>query len=419
MEEQAIPRITKIWAKNFRSIENLELELSPFTVLVGPNGSGKSNIADILVFISDSLRDGLDSALAARGRTALRREQGDVTVGVGIDLPESLFEYEFSIRFIGTGDHRVRNETLAVTPKEGNNDRIALEFRNGQLTKPSVSKVLRQGPNFLAPLNLTRDSEFFKAPAADLALSSPLLTFWSFLVMGPEVASKLGGTFAVGKELLSAIRRYHIFPNALRGPQRPSSVYTLNEDAGNLGSVLEDMIKKRGEDFEELLSALGYVIPGINNIEVKSVGGHLYLQFTHKQDKPSAKDLVLEAFQESDGTLRLLGLLVALYHQVPGQVPGLKVIEEPELTIHPGALPYVAELMEEVARVRMPLFVTTHSPDFLDLVPVDAIRAVEMSDGGTIAGPIAEHQRNAVTKKLFTPGEIHSMEGLQLTRKFV
>ena len=86
MEEPAIPRITKIWAKNFRSIENLELELSPFTVLVGPNGSGKSNIADILVFISDSLRDGLDSALASRGRTALRREQGDVTVGVGIDF---------------------------------------------------------------------------------------------------------------------------------------------------------------------------------------------------------------------------------------------------------------------------------------------------------------------------------------------
>ena len=415
MEEPAIPRITKIWAKNFRSIENLELELSPFTVLVGPNGSGKSNIADILVFISDSLRDGLDSALASRGRTALRREQGDVTVGVGIDFPESLFEYEFSIRFIRAGDHRVRNETVAVTPKEDNNDRIALELRNGQLTKHSVSKVLRQRPNFPAPLQLAMDSESFKAPAADLALSSPSLLFWSFLAMGPEVAQKFTGTLVVGKELLSAIRRYHIFPNALRGPQRPSSVYTLNEDAGNLGSVLEDMIKKRGGDFEELLSALGYLIPGVKNIEVKSAGGHLYLQFTHKQDKPSGKDLVLEAFQESDGTLRLLGLLVALYQQVPG----LKVIEEPELTVHPGALPYVAELMEEVARLRMPLFVTTHSPDFLDLVPVDAIRAVEMSDGGTIAGPIAEHQRNAVTKNLFTPGEIHSMEGLQLTRKFV
>ena len=124
--------------------------------------------------------------------------------------------------------------------------------------------------------------------------------------------------------------------------------------------------------------------------------------------------MVLEGFQESDGTLRLLGLLVALYQQAPG----LKVIEEPELTIHPGALAYIAELMEEVATERMSLLVTTHSPDFLDLVPVNSIRAVEMTDGGTIAGLVAEDQRNAVTKKLFTPGELHSMEGLRVSGRF-
>ena len=342
------------------------------------------------------------------------RDRGDVTVGVGIDLHESLLEYEFSLRFSGTGEHRVRTETVTATPKEGDTNRIALGFTDGQLTTPSVSRVSKRSSESIGQPISDMGPEFFKAPASDLALSSPLFPFWTFLAIGTQGFSKSGPPLVVVKELLSEIRRYHIFPNALREPRRTSAVFPLNEDAGNLGSVLEEMIKKRGKDFRELLAALGHVVPGIKNIGVKSAGGHLYLQFTHEPDKPNAKDLVLEGFQESDGTLRLLGLLVALYQQAPG----LKVIEEPELTIHPGALAYIAELMGEVATERMSLLVTTHSPDFLDLVPVNSIRAVEMTDGGTIAGLVAEDQRNAVTKKLFTPGELHSMEGLRVSGRF-
>ena len=53
-------RITRIWARNFRSIEKLDLELGPLTVLVGPNASGKSNVMDVLRFISDATRGDLD-----------------------------------------------------------------------------------------------------------------------------------------------------------------------------------------------------------------------------------------------------------------------------------------------------------------------------------------------------------------------
>ena len=68
------PRISKIWAKNFRRIENLELRLGPLTVLVGPNSSGKSNIVDVFRFVSDAVKDGLDTTLTSRrGDHAARR----------------------------------------------------------------------------------------------------------------------------------------------------------------------------------------------------------------------------------------------------------------------------------------------------------------------------------------------------------
>jgi predicted ATPase len=66
-EPEPRPAITKVWAKNFRSIEYAELELDPLTVLVGPNASGKSNLLDILGFLSDAARDGLESAINRRG----------------------------------------------------------------------------------------------------------------------------------------------------------------------------------------------------------------------------------------------------------------------------------------------------------------------------------------------------------------
>jgi hypothetical protein len=39
---------------------------------------------------------------------------------------------------------------------------------------------------------------------------------------------------------------------------------------------------------------------------------------------------------------------------------------------------------------------------------------VELRGGDTYIGPVAEHQREAIREKLFLPGEILRMEGLQI-----
>ena len=83
-------RLTRIWARNFKSIRDLDLELGPLTVLVGPNASGKSNVLDVLSFIKDALDRNLDSAVTSRhGIEAVARtnpQGGGSNVEIGFDI---------------------------------------------------------------------------------------------------------------------------------------------------------------------------------------------------------------------------------------------------------------------------------------------------------------------------------------------
>jgi hypothetical protein len=53
--------------RQFKSIEQCELDLAPLTLLVGRNGVGKSNIVDALRFVADALRTTLEFASRERG----------------------------------------------------------------------------------------------------------------------------------------------------------------------------------------------------------------------------------------------------------------------------------------------------------------------------------------------------------------
>jgi|AP95_1055475.scaffolds.fasta_scaffold47108_2 predicted ATPase len=137
------PRITKVWAKNFRSIKSLELELEPLTVLVGPNASGKSNIVDVLRFVSDTVRSDLDSALnARRGDHAARRSyprqrSTDITVGLVVTLEDSSVEYEFVARLYRDGRHRVMRETTRINLSgHADSDAWLIEIKEGRLVAP-------------------------------------------------------------------------------------------------------------------------------------------------------------------------------------------------------------------------------------------------------------------------------------------
>jgi predicted ATPase len=232
------PLIIKVWAKNFRSIEFGEMELSPLTVLVGPNASGKSNLLDVLRFIADAVRDGLDEAITDRGginsigRRSSRGKAYDPEVSLGFEDDESIIDYEFAIANRGGGEYLTKREYFKVEVKFLPGELFEIEIRNGHLSRPNLRQAKPRPEDYSNEAELLYDLSSLNRMVTqgfdqdDLVLTSErYLGLLATLSTSPGVIEYYGGiadAFWSLEDYLGHICFYHIFPNVLRDPQKVS-----------------------------------------------------------------------------------------------------------------------------------------------------------------------------------------------------
>ncbi len=98
----------------------------------------------------------------------------------------------------------------------------------------------------------------------------------------------------------------------------------------------------------------------------------------------------------SDGTLRLLAFIVALYSGA-----SLVAFEEPENRIHP----YLLETLVDLARkAPCQVIITTHSPYLLDHVKPEEVYVVEKPGTETIVKKLSKTKEVHAVKKLLEEG---------------
>jgi predicted ATPase len=179
----------------------------------------------------------------------------------------------------------------------------------------------------------------------------------------------------------------------------------MDRHGSNWASVLKDQPKETWKP--DLVSALHKLTGDTEDIKVSQAASYLVVQFRHTS--PNRKLKWFDATQESDGTLRVAGIVTALLQEPPVPVLG---IEEPELTVHPGAIPLLYDFLKQASR-RSQVIVTTHSPELLDLMDPEDVRVVLRGREGTTVALMASGQREAVRGGLLTLGEVLRTEGFQ------
>lgn len=366
--------IKRLWVKNYRSLADVSVDLEPLTVLVGANGSGKSNFIDALSFVADALKMGLYVAISKRGGFDRLRhwlaKPINTAVEIGLQIETTDFQgiYSFVIDAFEPNDYQVVSEICKFKDITTGNETVWFETKDGAwVVKPA------QIDPFIQPHLLTL----------------PLIA----------VTTPFGASIF---QFLTHMSFYNIFPKDIAEPQLPMRPYPLDENGKNLASTLQYLQATNDKLLRSLEVALQAAVPTVTETLTFQVGGYLVTQLNHKDG------IGTELVNESDGTLRILAILTALYQEPP---LSLITFEEPELFVHPGVLPVLWEEFEN-ASIHSQMILTTHSPDLLDVCHADQLRVVEKISGVTVVGLLEEAQRRIVQKRLATPGQLLQTEGL-------
>lgn len=423
--ESAPLRLTRLRVKNFRSIRELDIPLGPLTVLVGPNGSGKSNVLDALRFMRDCLTRGVEQAVLDRkGGQALRywtSEGGAAEISFGVttvDINGTTVAYDFVLIAEGKTGFRVQQEAISIQVPGQSDLHFSQQGPTARLTwngQQYTSQVLsgRRGglkTQLLTPTSMVDDAGSTSFEGFDTGSLFGLTGksneyFWDAYTAAWMLERVVGGALI-----------YALPPGEMRTPQSITYSVPFEENGQNLGAVLRELLNDP-YTAETVRLTLQRLVTGVTSASVESAGSYLvtYLHYDTLSGPPRPADLG----QESDGTLRALAILAALFQpEEKEEIPAsayephdLLAFEEPELHIHPDMLAVLAELFVTESR-RKQILLTTHSPDLLDYLPPESFLVVERIDGETRVGPLAADQVKTIRQKLFTPGELLRMEGL-------
>jgi predicted ATPase len=175
------------------------------------------------------------------------------------------------------------------------------------------------------------------------------------------------------------IERWHVSDfhiNRARPEQEAGYAEHLSREGENLSLVVEYLYNQHRKVFDCIVDKLKARVPGISRVESKQTEeGRILLKF---QDG-AFEDPFLARYV-SDGTIKMLAYLVLLYDPNPHP---LLCVEEPENQLYPQLLWELAEEFRSYAHRGGQVFVSTHSPDFLNAVNLEEVFWLRKEGGYT------------------------------------
>lgn len=347
MTESVLVNVKEIRLKNFRSFANARLVLSDITFLIGRNGAGKTSILDAFDLLRESVTDSLENALDRRGGLQqVRRMQSGrgrrFAMGIVIVL-----EVCFS------GDRR---ENVAYGFELQGNPGTGFAHIHECLQSLKVSSFERRDQEFKSARNLD-----VSPPSGNLVL--PLI-------------ARSDNLWGIVLDAIRQIRVYELSPALMALAPEIGERTTLTRNGANAGDVLKAI--EGSEAYRWIVQRIGRISEGIIDIQVKSMVGRRVLRFIQQQ---KAGDFAFDANQVSQGTLRSLGVLLAL-KQIPK--PTIALVDEIENSIHPSALSVLLDAsLAGSNNGGTSIVMTSHSPEVLShpVVTGERVRVVEWKDG--------------------------------------
>jgi predicted ATPase len=371
--------ISRIQLQNWKNFKKTSADLSQRTFLIGPNASGKSNLLDAFRFLRDLSEDGLKQAVDERGgvskiRCLAARKSPDIVI-----------------------------EAVLSSTKDDPRWLYRIAFNQDSQRVPKVKEEIVQ--------DLHSGEKIVDRPNSEDKKDQLLLTQTS---LEQILANR---KFRELAEFFESVWYQHIIPQAVRDPKEFSPVPVDDDPFGRdiLQRIWDKQKRTRNAWLRRISSVLQEAVPQLTDLEVEMDDQgtpHLIGRFEHWRPHDARQN---EA-QFSDGTLRLFGLMWAMFE---GKGPLL--LEEPEQSLHPEVvrkLPQLlVELQEEIRRMKREsiddfeprqLFISTHSDELLrdSGIRADEVLLVRPHKEGSVLDVATPQEKSALQRTDLTVADV-------------
>jgi len=356
-------KVVNIHIKNYKALQNVKIEnISQLAVFLGVNGSGKSTLFDVFGFMKQCLTENVRSALQSRGgydEVHTRDSTGDIYFSFQYQVEDKppLCTYELQIGLDDKKNPVVEREVLRYrrTGMEYGSPWKFIDFSRG-----SGEAITNEGAEMQNIQDAKREKFVLDAPDI-LAIKS--LGQMKRFQASVEFRKLIEDWF---------VSDFHI--SAARQTQDISYIEQLSRSGDNLANVTQYLHDKHPIKYERILEKMKNKIPGINNVDSKPTeDGRILLRFSDGKFKdPFSARFV------SDGTIKMFAYLIMLADPNPHK---LLCIEEPENQLYPHLLGILAEEFREYSFAGGQVFISTHSPDFVNAIDTKELFIIKKHDG--------------------------------------
>ncbi len=398
--------IRRIQALNYRCLRYVDVAMDSFHVLVGPNASGKSTLFDVVAFLGDMVRDGLEAAVEKRTRNFQDLVWGRPKDTLGFELavefdisdtiknrlpPENNFEifrYEVAIKAKANEAAIIDSERGLLMPRRNREERQLSMFPSPLSPVPTIllggrrhgeRTILSKSPEGKDNFNIEVSPSAGKGWATSISFG-PYRSALGSLPESPEafpVATSVKRMLATQVKLLAldSVKMREASPPALRRNG-------FSSDGANLPWTIRNLQENNRKNYADWLEHIRTALKDVTEIRVRERDDdrHAYLEIAYDTG------ICVPSWGISDGTLRFLALTLIPYLSEAGY---LYLLEEPENGIHPLAIQAVYDSLASAYDSQA--LAATHSSAFLRMARPEEALCFARKDGATDIVRGADH----------------------------
>lgn len=330
-------KLNRIAVSGFKSIKNIDVEIMDLNVLIGPNGAGKSNFIGVFKFLREIIEKRLQLYTGVNGGANKILHYGSkVSPELKVILDYKPDNYEFTLLPTVDDTFIFEKETLLFDMGPSQSPNLYTRYDNTGERESRLS-----------------DTIYKDSLAVPSIIQSSLLDYRIYHFHDTSIDA--------------VVKKYNDITD---------TIY-LKENASNLAAFLSYMKMTSEPHYQRIVEIIRLIVPYFKDFVFRPNPFNVSTIRLEWQDCNS--DMTFNANDLSDGSLRFICLATLLLQP---NIPGLILLDEPELGLHPSAINLLGSLIRK-ASIRSQLIISTQSVSLVNEFKPENILVVENAGGSS------------------------------------